>query len=153
MNLFYQPERRFQLLSPAVMMDLWELVWLCRWVWETPSQSVWIRGNGRITWKASVNYTCSDPAVDLQTQAVQREGDLAHLVEAFWVISVVSFWLRATPPVHSLYWTPPGVVVIWLGWDAMSSVTGTQAEWLRIQDCVEPPVVLTLACWPQTELY
>lgn len=64
MNLFYQPERWFQLLSPAVMMDPWELVWLCGWVWETPSQWVWIRGNGRITWKASELYmlgSCCGP--------------------------------------------------------------------------------------------
>lgn len=110
------------------MIGLWELIWLFKWVWETPSQWFLIRGEYRITWGPTINYPCTDPTQDLQTQTVQREGRPAYLENASWVIKG-----HRISPLPLL--DPSGSCghLSWVGGgDAMPSVIGSQGEWLLI---------------------
>lgn len=128
-NVFFSVKTVISATFSTVMMGLWELIWLFRWVWEIPSQRFLIGGKYRITWGPAIHHPCIAPAQDLQTQAVQREERPAYLEKASWVIK-----RHCISPLPLLDPSRDCDPLSWCGesGDTMPSVTGSQEEQLLI---------------------
>lgn len=149
-NVFFSVKTVISATFSTVMMGLWELIWLFRWVWEIPSQRFLIGGKYRITWGPAIHHPCIAPAQDLQTQAVQREERPAYLEKASWVIKrhCISPLPLLDPSRDCDHCHGVGRVGtpchLWLEAKKSNYSSG---------DYVEPTTAITLGAWSQAELY